>query len=377
MKLMACLTLTALTLFSSKMIFAIETKQKMLFEGGRFPNLISIIGEEKLVAIFGSSDGARLRFSGDRGANWSNEIHFGDGIFSGGTIYSPSRNKLYMFTEAKHPPAKANVHITDPSFEDWEISEMPRLVDKQGNEVSLHMSDTGIEILQGVNAGRLIRPARVYVKGRPKDEYNTAIYSDDGKEWKVSGRFPVLGSGEGAIVELGNGALLYSSRRHAFKNVEDFSSYRWFAISRDGGVTWILPRQAMVPDGPRYRGVEGRGSSHRNHFGLMGGLDYIEGCGHSRAILYSSADTDSHERINLAVWTSTDLGDNWSLPKPVTNSYSAYSTIAVLPSRNRDEDSVFFLYEGGLLKEYEGGFLTAFSFNELGLSTDQFMSCNK
>jgi hypothetical protein len=43
--------------------------------------------------------------------------------------------------------------------------------------------------------------------------------------------------------------------------------------SDDGGETWVDPAcDETIPDGPRYRGSEGRGANFSGHFGMMGGL---------------------------------------------------------------------------------------------------------
>ena len=72
-----------------------------------------------------------------------------------------------------------------------------------------------------------------------RNGYNLAIYSDDrGQTWHVSDPLPVDGAGEGCVVELSDGRILYSSRQHHFA---DDASMRWerlYAISHDGGVSW-------------------------------------------------------------------------------------------------------------------------------------------
>ena len=61
---------------------------------------------------------------------------------------------------------------------------------------------------------------------------------DHGRTWHCSQPFPVGGTGEGAVAELFDGRVYYSSRRHRFGEDEPFRNERLRAWSHDGGATW-------------------------------------------------------------------------------------------------------------------------------------------
>ena len=101
-----------------------------------------------------------------------------------------------------------------------------------------HGANHGICLRHGEHAGRLLCPSRVAIgtyqdwATLPKCVYNNSIYSDDhGKTWKASGCVQV-GTGEGTLIERGDGSILYNSRAY-FKD-----GLRYLAISRDGGETY-------------------------------------------------------------------------------------------------------------------------------------------
>ncbi len=101
-----------------------------------------------------------------------------------------------------------------------------------------HGSSHGIMLKHGEHCGRLVCPSRFSIGEYSTMEmikfhsYNNCIYSDDhGKTWKTSQ--PVqIGTGEGTIIERGDGSLLYNSRAY----YQD--GRRKTAVSRDGGETW-------------------------------------------------------------------------------------------------------------------------------------------
>ena len=98
-----------------------------------------------------------------------------------------------------------------------------------------HGSAHGIRLRHGAYAGRLLCPSRTAI-GEYSDwekirecVYNNAIYSDDhGRTWRASGCVQV-GTGEGTLIERGDGSILYNSR--AYFN----DGKRYLAVSRDGG----------------------------------------------------------------------------------------------------------------------------------------------
>ncbi|MBQ3075475.1 MAG: exo-alpha-sialidase, partial [Clostridia bacterium] len=83
-----------------------------------------------------------------------------------------------------------------------------------------HGGSHGVQLRHGEHKGRLLCPSRIFAGRYTSWEdirnfvYNNAVYSDDhGKTWHVSA--PVqLGTGEGTLIELKNGEILYNSRAY-------------------------------------------------------------------------------------------------------------------------------------------------------------------
>jgi hypothetical protein len=166
------------------------------------------------------------------------------------------------------------------------------------------MMEHGTTLVRGPHAGRLIRPARVY-RTTP-DRYATTIYSDDGdRNWHAGQPFAEMGTGEAALVELHDGRLLGTPRKSFFADGEPLHE-RLFASSDDGGETWRDAFYAKtLPDGPRYRGVKGRGANYNGHFGMFNGLVRAP-LERQDILIYSNADHEGHERIRMTVWASFD-----------------------------------------------------------------------
>lgn len=103
---------------------------------------------------------------------------------------------------------------------------------------STHGGAHGIRLRHGEHAGRLLCPSRVTV-GKYSDwekirecVYNNAIYSDDhGETWTASNCVQI-GTGEGTLIERGDGSILYNSRAY-FRDGK-----RYLAVSHDGGATY-------------------------------------------------------------------------------------------------------------------------------------------
>ena len=101
-----------------------------------------------------------------------------------------------------------------------------------------HGSEHGICLRHGAHAGRLLCPSRTKIgeysdwREIQKCVYNNAIYSDDhGKTWKAS-RCVQVGTAEGALIERGDGSILYNSRAYFG------DGKRYLALSFDGGETY-------------------------------------------------------------------------------------------------------------------------------------------
>ena len=103
---------------------------------------------------------------------------------------------------------------------------------------SCHGSAHGIRLRHGSHAGRLLCPSRTKI-GHYSDwikirecVYNNAIYSDDhGVTWKAS-QCVQIGTGEGTLIERGDGSILYNSRAYFA------DGKRYLAVSHDGGESY-------------------------------------------------------------------------------------------------------------------------------------------
>jgi len=196
------------------------------------------------------------------------------------------------------------------------------------------MNECGITL----SSGRLIRAARFYAevnygpdgsKRQWPQHYVNAIYSDDhGITWHTSDLVPGFGFGEAAIVEREDGTLMMNIRRHWAPRgtPKQHRLCRWSSTSADGGHTWSKPEPIIaLPDGPA-------GST----YGLMGGLVKCGG-----VHVFSNVVSDTTERRNGHLWLSADEGGSWPIRRQVTDTPSAYSSLAA------GAGSLYLLYEGG------------------------------
>lgn len=316
-----------------------------LFPDERFPNVV-VSTEGTVVATWGR-DQFRVRRSEDGGASWSSEIIAGEGAHGGGVTVDETNNDLLAFV---HPNGLSSdafsnrvVYRSTDDGQTWNPENVTYNEDARGNLPALHMSEHGITLEHGPVPGRLLRPARVYGKG---DGYNTAIYSDDhGQTWHCSDPFPVQGTGEGAVVELSDGRIYYSSRQHFFHDGEEMRSDRLYAWSHDGGETWVAPEyDSTLPDGPRYRGEEGREACYNGHFGMAAGLTRLP-LANRDILLYSNADTAEPKRIRMTVWASFNGGQTWPVKRVVYRGPSAYSSLAAGGSGTPSEGCIYLQFE--------------------------------
>jgi hypothetical protein len=329
-----------------------------LFVGQRFPNVV-VATDGTVLATWGR-DRYQVRRSEDGGATWGPAITVADpGFHGGGALVDEQSGDVLVFVEDQHPPSQLTVYRSSDHGKNWNTHEVVIHADDQGNVPSMHMSETGITLRHGPHSGRLLRPARVYERPRG---YNTAIFSDDGgSTWHSSGSFPDRGTGEGGVVELSDGRLYYSSRKHFFEDGTPFSHQRLFALSLDGGLSWQdLGAHRTLPDGPRYRGEEARGANYNGHFGMMAGLVRLP-VKHRDILLYSNADTPSHERISLTVWASFDGGGTWPVRRLVFAGPSAYSSLAAGRPGTPSEGWIYLQFEGGPDGVYSAGQLARFN----------------
>jgi len=278
---------------------------------------------------------------------------------------------ILAFTHPEHrprdpdPPAPRRVFRSTDCARSWSPMDAVFHPDSRGHVPALHMSEKGITLHRGPRPGRLLRPARVYIGAGQRGEthvgYNTAIYSDDaGRTWHASAPFPQDGTGEGAVVELADGEVLYNSRRQYFPDGEPRDARRQHARSRDGGRTWTdLATVHGLPDGPRYRGVAAQGANYNGQFGLMAGFERLPLTDRD-VLLYTSTDRDDHERRNLTVWASFDGGLTWPVKRAIFNRPCAYSSIVAGRPGTAGEGIFCVLFEGGDDNCYEAGHLARF-----------------
>lgn len=332
-----------------------------IFDDERFPNVVCGT-DGTVIATWGRNE-LLSRSSYDGGSTWNAGVRATEGIHGGGTLVDESTGDVFAFTHPEHPSGdhsfdRRTTVKSEDNGQTWEVASAQFAKDSNGNVPALHMCERGLTLQHSSNAGRLIRPARVY--GDPG--YNTAIYSDDGGEtWEASEPFPIEGTGEAAIEELRDGRLYYSSRKHYFDpEAEELRHERLVAWSDDGGETWTNPTyESILPDGPRYRGEEGRGSNYNGHFGMMGGLTRLP----SRErdiLLYSNADNPGHERKRMTVWASFDGAQTWPVKRLVDDEFAAYSSLVAGRPETPSEGWVYLLYESGSDGDYEDGTLARF-----------------
>ena len=316
-----------------------------IFPDERFPNVVVAL-DGTMVATWGAKN-LVVRRSEDGGATWGPTIEVGDGIHAGGTTVDEGTGDILFFGHPEHPPkdssmAPRTIYRSSDSGRTWAGEEAVFEKDGNGHVPSLHFSEVGITLRQGEHARRLLRPARVYVEGAG---YNMAVFSDDhGRTWRPSTPFPVDGTGEGCVAELEDGRIYYSSRQHRFSEGEALRHERLHAWSHDGGATWTDPAHSSLPDGPAYRGEEGRGANYNGHFGMAAGLTRVPVADRD-ILLYSNADEPTHERQRLTVWASFDGGASWPVKRLVDEGPSAYSSLAAGRAGTPTEDWIIVQYE--------------------------------
>jgi sialidase-1 len=319
-----------------------------LFDDQRFPNLI-VTRDGIVVATWGSDD-LYSRRSTDGGATWEPAVHVGPGLQAGGTLEDENTGDLLAFTHPEHPPNQGTERLacrtmfrsTDQG-RTWRAEDAVFHPDVNGQVPALHFAEHGVTLQNGHQAGRLLRPARVYGQA---DGYNTAVYSDDhGQTWHASAPFPVCGTGEGAVVERSDGVIYYSSRKHFFADGEHRHARRLHAWSRDGGATWTGPAyHKNLPDGPRHRGEERKAACYNGHFGMAGGLTRLP-LPDRDILLYSNDDQPEHTRHRMTVWASFDGGATWPVKRLVDDGTAAYSSLAAGRPGTPSQGWTYLLFE--------------------------------
>jgi sialidase-1 len=300
------------------------------------------------VVAFQSPGGGSCRRSRDGGETWDAEILIAaDAVNGRGLVNETTGDVLYV-----NPGAGWLFRSRDHGA-NWTREHVQARPDGFGNipdrDIGVLAMQCGITLAHGRHRGRLIMPARVAgpknsnaVEWRPY-HYSTALYSDDGGAvWHTSKPFPVLGTGEAALVELSDGSILYNSREHMTRG------NRFMAHSDDGGDLWLGAfRSPDLPDGVR-------GTS----YGCLGGMVRLPIAGHD-ILLFSNLDsaagvmpaqvggsTRAHSE-KITVWASFDGGRSWPVKRLVHDGPSAYSTLAVGRTGTPSAGRIYLLFEGG------------------------------
>ena len=213
-----------------------------------------------------------------------------------------------------------------------------------------HGSGAGVTLRHGAHAGRLLCPSRTAtgeycdMDGLRARSYNNAIYSDDhGQTWKASA--PVQpGTGEGTLMEDGEGNILYNSRAY----YEDRK--RYLASSTDGGETFgDFRTDDFLLD--------------TAHMGCNASLLRVEKEALKDASLLP-ADADSitvfvnprsENRDHLTACISFDSGKTWPFTKLIHKGRNAYSSLAF----NAAEQTFCLMYECGEMDPYDQGIMYA------------------
>ena len=203
---------------------------------------------------------------------------------------------------------------------------------------SCHGSAHGIRLRHGANAGRLLCPSRTQI-GQYDDwekikecVYNNAIYSDDhGFSWQAT-QCVQVGTGEGTLIERGDGSILYNSRAYFC------DGKRYLAVSHDGGASYGEFSTDDFLTEPPHTGC--------NASFLRVELEDIK----DKASLPPDAqdvtvfcNPRSETRRRMTACVSFDSGENFREAKIIFDGPSAYSSL----DYDRNTGHFFLLYEKG------------------------------
>jgi len=215
---------------------------------------------------------------------------------------------------------------------------------------SCHGSAPGIQLHTGRHKGRLLCPARFAtgtytgLAGLQIHCYNCAVYSDDhGQTWHTTA--PVQqGTGEGTLLQKGDGTIYYNSRAY-FQDQK-----RYLAESTDGGETWgnyhtdnfLLEEKNIGCNASLLRTAR----AELNDSALL-----PEGA-ESVTMFINPRDTG---RRNLTACISFDEGETWAHTRQIREHLAAYSALTY----NRADGHFYLLFEHGEKDPYDGGLSVA------------------
>jgi len=215
---------------------------------------------------------------------------------------------------------------------------------------SCHGSAHGIQLKNSRYKGRLLCPSRIQIgeysdwEGLRKCVYNNAIYSDDhGMTWKASA--PVqLATGEGTLIEDGEGNILYNSRAY-FQDQK-----RYLASSTDGGETFGEFRTDSFLQEEKYIGCNA--SFLRVERAMIRDASLLPSGADSVTLFVNPR---SAARENMTVCYSFDSGKTWTGTKCIYDGACAYSSLDF----NEADQKFYLLYEKGISSPYEHGIAAA------------------
>lgn len=317
-----------------------------LFPDQRFPNVV-VATDGTVVATWGATS-IHARRSGDGGESWGDPVLVAErGIHGGGVTVDEVNGHIWLFVEDGHPPSPLSVYRSTDHGETWQaVPEVEIHPDEHDAVPSMHMNERGITLRRGPHAGRLLRPSRSYGGGNGREfwpqHYTNAVYSDDrGRTWHASEPFPILGTGEAALVELSDGTVYYNSRRHL--STDGITPRRrYHAFSDDGGHSWRDEALVEVlPDG-----------NQDSDYGLMGGLVRLPVADRD-VLVFSNIDSE-RGRVDGTVWASFDGGRTWPVMRLVKEGAFAYSSLAAGRPGTASEGWIYLLYEerGGSIARF-------------------------
>ena len=194
----------------------------------------------------------------------------------------------------------------------------------------------------------MLCPSRVAVdqydtwEGLRTCSYNNAVYSDDhGLTWKAS--LPVqAGTGEGTLLERGDGSILYNSRAY-FADQK-----RYLAVSHDGGESFgqfhtddFLIEEAILGCNASFLRVEREDLSEEARTLLPEGADSVTVFVNPRAAV----------RNTLTACVSFDSGSTWSKTRLIWKDDCAYTSL----DYSKTDGHFYLLYERGVGDPYGHG----------------------
>lgn len=206
------------------------------------------------------------------------------------------------------------------SFEQTEYTHSDGRVLK--TNFSTHGSAHGIMLRHGKYQGRLICPSRFTVdrydgkEGLKFNCYNNAVYSDDhGETWKCS--TPVqLGTGEGTLIELADGTILYNSRAYFG------DGKRYLATSVNGGESFgdFCADDFLMEE----TNIGCNASLIRVEKAELVDASLLPGYADSITLFCNPR---AATRDNMSICISFDSGKSWDSVKTVFPGHAAYSSL--------------------------------------------------